>query len=130
MKPVLVDTSAWVRYFREKDSREEEIVAGLIEDGVVCTTGIVAAELISGARNNRDKAKLKQILSVLPFLDVTESLWWRVGEYRNKMRRGGVTAGRPDTIIAAVSVHYDARLFTLDSHFAHIGKFITLDLLK
>ncbi len=130
MRPVLVDTSAWVRYFREKDDREGDIIADLVEDGVVCTTGIVIAELISGAGNNREKAKLKEILSVFPFLNITEPVWWKVGEYRNKMRLGGFTAGLPDTIIATAAIHYDAQLFTLDSHFANIAKFMPLSLLK
>jgi predicted nucleic acid-binding protein len=86
--------------------------------------------MVAGASREPITAKLKQILPTPPFLNVTESIWWRVGEYRNKMRRGGFTAGLPDTIIAAVAIYYETQLFTLDSHFAHIEKFVPLDLLK
>ncbi len=130
MMPVLIDTSAWVSYFREKDSTEGEIIDGLIEDTAVCTTGIVVAKLVAGAKNNRDKSKLEKILRTLPFLNITEPLWWKAVEYRWKIRLDGFTDGLPDTIISAAAIHFGAQLFTLDSHFDHIAEFIPLDLFK
>ena len=129
MKAVLVDTSAWVHYFREKHSPESEIIDGFIEDGAVCTTGVVIAELLSGARNKRDASRLKKLLSIMPFLEVTEPIWYRAGEYRSRMRRKGFVAGIPDTIIAAVAAHYEVQLYTLDNHFSRINEFFPVGLI-
>ena len=130
MTLVLLDTSAWIQYFQESRGVEGDIVEKLIDDGSVCTTGIVVAELLSRVKNKREKEIVKGLMQSVSFLQVSERIWWEAGEYRYAMRQKGFTASLPDAIISAVAVHYDVELFSMDRHFLDIAKFIPLKLFK
>jgi predicted nucleic acid-binding protein len=50
---VLVDTSAWIEFFRKKDPWYS-VIAGLMDDKRVCCSGIILAELIQGAKSEKE----------------------------------------------------------------------------
>ncbi len=49
MSGVLVDTSAWVEVFRKNRSPVVELAEGLLRRGLVCTNGLIRAELLSAS---------------------------------------------------------------------------------
>ena len=51
---VLIDTSVWIEYFKGADSALTQAVEALIKSGSVCTAGIILAELLQGARSDRE----------------------------------------------------------------------------
>ena len=128
MKPVLVDTSVWIKYFRQKDTTEGKLLREFITNEGIYTTGVVIVELITGARDLKEQHILRDLLSPVPFLRVSEPVWWEAGEYRYAMRRKGFAASLPDVVIATVAIYYDVELFSLDRHFLEIAKFIPLRL--
>ncbi len=51
---VLVDTSAWIDFFRMKDPELHKLVAMLLREGRPCGTGIIVSELIRGAKTTKE----------------------------------------------------------------------------
>jgi len=124
---VLIDTSSWVQFFR--DGRAADAVSTLVENNSACISGVITAELLSGARTKRDFDSLRDLLDPLTFLSETKQVFSLAGELRYKMNRKGFTAGLPDAIIAATALHYDAGILTLDKHFNEIAKHVPIKLI-
>ncbi len=51
---VLVDTSAWIDFFRKKEPERHELVATLLREGRAMGTGIVSLELLRGAKTSKE----------------------------------------------------------------------------
>lgn len=69
---VLVDTSAWIEFFRKK-APYYKIILEMIDSTRICCTGIVLAGLMQGAKSQKELDVLKEFLHVFDFLpDSTE----------------------------------------------------------
>jgi hypothetical protein len=126
MTLVLVDTSAWIDFFRDAASPYGLVTDRLLEDGLVCTCNLVIAELVPAARTRKEYDKLADFLGALPTQSDPPDMWNRVKESGFILRRKGVNGvGIPDLIIAAVSQYYQIPVFSKDRHFAalreHLG---------
>ncbi len=58
---ILVDTSAWIEFFREKAPYHKAILE-LLDSRRICCTGIVLAELIRSAKSQKELDVLKKFL--------------------------------------------------------------------
>jgi tRNA(fMet)-specific endonuclease VapC len=130
MTPVLVDSSAWIHFFKEKHSTPGMAVRSLIESKRICINGIVIVELLSGARNKKDFAVTRDLLAEITFLETNEAIWVRAGEYRMNMKRKGFAASMPDVVIAATAICHGAELYSLDGDFQKIAEMTPLKLHK
>jgi predicted nucleic acid-binding protein len=117
---VLIDTSAWVEFFRRPASRAAETVDRLLKDDAACVTGVVLAELLRGIRSADERAVLLEKLHALPFLDTTQQIWTAAGTLAARLGERGVTLPLTDIVIAAVAQAYDCRIYTTDAHFTRI----------
>lgn len=124
---VLVDTSAWIEFFRKKTSYHKAIIE-LIDGGRVCCTGIVLAELMQGAKSQKELDVLKEFLHVFDFLPDSTELWGKAGELSFSLRLKEETVGLADCYISVVASSNNVKLLTLDKHFEIISKKTTLDL--
>ncbi|MGQ3684143.1 MAG: type II toxin-antitoxin system VapC family toxin [Candidatus Loosdrechtia sp.] len=124
---VLVDTSAWIEFFRKKTPYHKTI-AELIDGSRICCTGIVLAELIQGAKSQKEVGVLKEFLYVFDFLPDTTELWEKAGELSSLLRRKGKSAGLSDCYISVMAYTHNARLLTLDKHFESIRKEMKINL--
>jgi tRNA(fMet)-specific endonuclease VapC len=114
---VLVDTSAWVDFFRGRQPVADVVDVLLGEERVVIH-GVIRAELLQGTRSDRDFETLRGLLDALPALDEPSDLWVAVGRLGARARRAGVNGvGIPDLVIALVAEHNGVPLLTLDAHF-------------
>jgi predicted nucleic acid-binding protein len=75
MSYVLADTSVWVDLLRRGESSWAEELASLLKKKLVCTHGVVKAELLSGAGSEREYQALEKDLAVLPLLEDPPELW-------------------------------------------------------
>ena len=127
---VLVDTSAWIEFFRSGGGEVALVVDRLLDLDRVAVTGVVRAELQQGTRSRREFDKLKSLLGALESLDLDgEPLWTAVGETGYALRRRGINGvGIPDLIIAAVAIDHGAPVLTFDEHFAKIAEVAPLTL--
>ena len=118
---VIVDTSCWIEYFNRPKSKESMIVKYLLEEDKIAITGVIIAELLQGARDEKEFRALKESLTTLPFLQETPYMWEEVGKISFEMRRKGFIIPLSDCMIAVIANAEDCSIFTLDSHFNHFS---------
>jgi predicted nucleic acid-binding protein len=127
---ILIDTSAWVEYFRATGSAAAVEVRRLLSEEAdqAATCEPVAMEILSGASDDGTYATLERLVNGLPSLKIDASLDFRVGA---QIYRGARHAGRPirsinDCLIAAVAIRHSARIVHRDSDFEVIASMTNL----
>jgi len=118
---ILVDTSAWIDFFRKKDPCYK-LVLELIDNNRICCVGIVLAELLQGAKSQKELGILKEFLYVFDFLPESTEMWKEAGELSFTIQQKGRSVGLSDCYISVITNSNNARLLTLDKHFDIIGK--------
>ncbi|MCK5505856.1 MAG: PIN domain-containing protein [Thermodesulfovibrionia bacterium] len=121
MDSVLVDTSAWIEFFRKKEPYFT-VVSDLINDDRVSCIGLILAELLQGAKSKKELDVLKEFLHVFDFLPESSELWQEAGELSFVLQRKGRKVGLSDCYIAVMTRTHEAGLLTLDKHFKEIKK--------
>jgi predicted nucleic acid-binding protein len=117
MSRVLIDTSAWVQFFRSGQGPVSDEVARLVEADLGWTTGVVVAELLHGTRSARERRELAALLATLPYVEVERPDWEATGDLLRTLREKGRTVPMSDVLIAAVAKRHDLAVLTLDGHF-------------
>ena len=120
MTKTLIDTSAWIDFFRNNLSLYAEIVATLIEQDAAVITGPVVAELLQGLKSRREADNLQELLTIIPYAEVTHDDWSATGNLLGKLRRHGITVPLTDALIAVIAKRNDYNVLTLDHHFDHL----------
>lgn len=121
---VLVDASVWVHFFRSGQTKESLHLDRLLEVRSVRTCAPIRAEVISGARTERERRHLKEWFGAVDLLELPENLWERVEESRFRLARRGHQASIVDLIIACTADHHRVPLWTLDEDFLGIHRVI------
>jgi hypothetical protein len=113
---ILVDTSAWIEFFRKKEPWYSAI-SGLIDDKRVSCSGIILAELIQGAKSEKEMEVLRDFRHVFEFLGESLDLWQAAGELSNTLQRKGKSVGLSDCYLAAAAKAHKVKIMTIDKHF-------------
>lgn len=113
---VLVDTSAWIAYFR-KEEPCFALVSELLDDDRICCLGLILAELLQGVKNKNEATSLLGFPHLFDFLPENIENWISAGSLSNRLRDKGRTVGLADCYIAAVAQAHDVPVLTLDNHF-------------
>ena len=116
---VLVDTSAWVDFFRgvrPVSSRVRELISQ--ERAAFC--GVTLYELLQGIRSAGEGDRLRVVLESLPHIAADRDVWARAGNLSHTLRKSGVTLPMSDVVIAAAALTNDLEVLTTDDHFEHI----------
>lgn len=125
---VLVDTSVWISYFKNADGRLSEKVDDLLSHSVVCVPKVVIAELIQGAKTEKEISVIEGFFEAFTIIDQSEDTWKKAGRLSFDMKRKGITAGVIDCYIAVMGKENDCDVLTLDTHFTDIRRFLKIDL--
>ncbi len=120
MSSVIIDTSVWAQYFRIPASPEGAEVRRLLESEEAVMVGIVYAELLRGARDERQFGTLEEELDAVPFVDTARGTWNLTGRILADLRRQGAVIPLADASIAAVALENSLSVFTRDEHFQRI----------
>lgn len=91
-----------------------------MDDKRVCCAGIILAELLQGAKSEKEMEVLRDFRHVFDFLDESVDLWQAAGELSNALLRKGKSVGLSDCYLAAAARAYKVRILTLDKHFETI----------
>jgi predicted nucleic acid-binding protein len=122
---LVVDTSVWIDFFAGR-------AAGALEEGlargVVALPPVVVAELVSGARQERQRAALVALVRDLPVHETTLDHWIAVGDLRRRLAESGIAVSTPDAHVAQCAIDRDAVLLTRDEVFRRIAKHSALKL--
>lgn len=126
---VLIDSSVWIDFFRNKDSRFIDKLELLLESERAVYTGIVTIELINGAKGKKELQVLKNIFDAMEMFSEKESTHLNAGKLGYEIARKGYTLGVVDLLIAQIAIENSLSLLTLDEHFKIIAKYSELRLL-
>ena len=126
---VLIDTSAWIDFFRVNPSRKARSVSKsvsdkvdrLLADGTATLCGPIETELRRGLRAPERKSVLP-FFSGCRFLDQPESLWRDAGDLGAHLRDRGAAVKTLDLLIATYAIAYDIPILTRDKDFLSMVK--------
>jgi predicted nucleic acid-binding protein len=113
---ILVDTSAWIAFFRGTGGAAE-IVDVALGENQIAWCGPVATELRRGFVSARERTQVLGLLESCHWLDEPHSLWQQAGDLGYALRRKGVTVKTFDLLIATYALSHGVELLTLDSDF-------------
>jgi hypothetical protein len=119
-KGLLIDTCAWVEYFKPRSSSLKQTVEDLllVEEVYVC--GPVLYELSQGIRSEKEKLLLANAFTALVYLEMNETLWLKAGELSALVKKQGKTVPLSDILIASLALEHDLAILTMDKHFQQI----------
>ena len=115
---VLVDTSAWVAYFRGLEPARSAVLA-LLAEGRALRCGPVELELRQGLRRPEADRVLSLWLGLTPWR-VEEIDFASAGDLLRDLRSRGITVPAMDALIASLAVRREVPLLTLDQHFSAV----------
>jgi predicted nucleic acid-binding protein len=127
MSDVLVDSSAWIDFFRGAKEAVRRIDP-LLADDRAATTAIIAAEVVSGARTRAVFDELRDPFAALPTPPGPADLWERVVETRFGLARRGFRCHLVDLAIAHAAAYARQRLLTRDRDFETIAAALGFEL--
>ena len=121
MSYILVDTTIWIDFFREKEkSKQADVLQKLIEEeNNICICPIIYQEILQGIRNDKTFSEVKMILQNaiminIPIMTVTD---YAINLYRS-LRKKGITVRKPyDCLIASYAILENLFLLHNDSDF-------------
>ena len=126
---VLIDTSVWIAFFRNTSPELSEKVEELISNAEVCVPHIVIAELIQGAKSDREISTIESFVDAFTIVDQTENTWTKAGKLAYNLKKRGKTINLADCYIAVIAQEQACRIYTLDVHFKDIQKIARIQLL-
>lgn len=118
---VLVDTSAWIDFFRGRAPLGDE-VDRLLQSAEAALCGPVLLELRRGFTSAAERRLVLDLLSACPVLAAPNDLWSEAGDLGYFLRRKGVTVKSMDLLIAAHALAHEAFLLTADADFSRMKK--------
>jgi len=116
MANVLVDTSAWVDYFRKGEGPSAAHLDSLLDGRRAVLCGVVEMELLQGVRPE-EKTMLRDLLAALPYIEAGREDYQAAGELLAGLRAKGFRVPATDALIAALCSRRSLSLLTLDKHF-------------
>ena len=117
MTEVLVDSSAWLEFFKPSGKPLfKEIIAGLIKEQVIVIPGIIKVEILRGSRSHQEYQMLDNTLGGVRYLNVSEVFWSRLSFFNYDLSRKGVNVPLPDAYIALLAIENDVELLHYDRH--------------
>ena len=117
MAEVLIDTSAWIAFFRGDEPLASRVDAALA-DGSAAVCGLVELEVLQNVRPGEEN--VRSLLRSAHRLGTAESDYREAGERLAGLRRKGVTLPVTDGLIAQVALRHQVPLLEFDKHFGHI----------
>jgi hypothetical protein len=128
---ILVDTSAWIEYFRATGSTAALEVRRLVSDETAQTAMCepIAMEILCGATDDNTYLRLQRLVNGLPSLSVDGTLDFRAAAdiYRAAQRTGETIRSINDCLIAAVAIRHGARIVHRDTDFDVIARITSLE---
>jgi tRNA(fMet)-specific endonuclease VapC len=117
---LLIDTSAWIDFFRGKHNTATDAVQLALQLGQARLCGPVKAELLQGIKTKKEKQQLGVMFDAVENLPTDELDWEAAGNALQALRDNGITLPLTDALIAAIAIRHKAQILTLDHHFSHL----------
>jgi predicted nucleic acid-binding protein len=118
---ILVDTSAWVDFFKGR-SRVAAAVDRLLEDNQVALCGPILTELGRGFQNESERKKTMLLFESCHLLPEPPELWKEAGHLGFSLRRKGSTLKTLDLLIGTYALYHRVPILSLDQDFRRMMK--------
>ncbi|MEW6457235.1 MAG: PIN domain-containing protein [Acidobacteriota bacterium] len=102
---ILIDTSVWIDYFQNKPSKISEKVDRILSENEICVPKVVIAELIQGAKSDREVSIIEDFLDAFYIIDQKENTWIKAGKLSYEMRKKGKAVNLTDCAYSDESGH-------------------------
>jgi predicted nucleic acid-binding protein len=126
---ILVDTSVWIRYFKDKSAKFSGKVDDILSKQEVYVPKIVIAELIQGSKSEREVSIIEDFVNAFNIIDQKEDTWIKAGKLSFTLKKKGKTVNLTDCYIAVIAQEQGCQIFTLDEHFKEIQKALNIQLI-
>ena len=126
---ILIDTSVWIEYLRDKSSPVADKMDQILSEDDVFVPNIVIAELIQGAKSSKEISVIKDFLDAFHIIDQREDSWIKAGKLAYDLKKKGKTIHLVDCYIAVIAQEYKCKIFTLNRHFKEIKKSVDISLI-
>ncbi len=122
----LIDTSAWIEYLRDTNSRACNEVDRLLRlDPEICD--VVRMEVLAGASDEQHVAQLEKLLARATSIKTEPVDYDNAAAIYRTCRKLGVTIrAQVDCLIAAIAIRTNTKLLHQDTDFDAIAKVTTL----
>jgi len=123
---VIVDTSAWVAFFRrDGDPHVKLAVKGLLDAYQCALCGPVELEFLGGARPH-EVARIRDGFDILPYVRSDDKIWRQAAANYAVLRAAGHTVPWNDILIATLAMTRKHSVYADDRHFAIMGDVLGL----
>lgn len=115
---ILVDAGVLIDFLRTKDAKLSNLFRAL----PVAVCGVTRAEVLAGARGDKDRQRLLTFLGAFQPTSIHEPIWDLVGETLASLLASGITVPFPDAVIATVAMEGQMEVWARDPHFPMMQK--------
>ncbi|UCE22276.1 MAG: PIN domain-containing protein [Candidatus Aminicenantes bacterium] len=119
---ILIDTSVWIEYFRNKSSPVAEKVDRILDENDVYVPKIVIAELMQGAKSTKELSIIGDFIEAFNVVDQRDDTWIKAGRLSYNLKKKGKKIHLLDCYIAVIARENGCKIFTLNRHFQDIKK--------
>ena len=127
---VLVDTSAWIDFFRRKDPGRHAFVANLLREARAVGAGLIFLELLRGAKTGKELNVVSRLSETVEMVYQSPATYIHAGKMGYELARKGHILSVVDLAIAQLAIENGLPLLTFDRHFETIAKSFPLKLLS
>jgi hypothetical protein len=127
---ILIDTSVWIRYFKDKSTPLSRKVDEILSKEEVYVPKIVIAELIQGSKSDREVSIIEDFVEAFNIIDQSEVTWINAGKLSLSLKKKGKTVHLTDCYIAVIAKENNCHILTLDGHFKDIQKSLNIELIN
>jgi len=117
---ILVDTSAWIEFWKRPDSPVAEAVEELLREERVALAGVVVAEVLQGVKRREERDFIQAHFADLAFLEADRQDWTLTGWMLYSLRSKGINLPLTDALLAQLCLRHGVSLLSLDQHFDQI----------
>lgn len=126
---VLIDSSAWIAYFWRRPASPAGSIERILASHRGATNALIRVELLTGARDEEQYARLEDALAGLHMLELSDAVWRRAERMRYEFRKAGHLLPLPDVVIACSAILHGCELMHKDRHFDRIAQSVPLKIL-
>jgi hypothetical protein len=126
---ILIDSSIWIDYFQNKSSAISGKMDRILSKDEVYIPKIVIAELIQGAKSEKEISIIEDFLDAFHIIDQKEDTWLKAGRLSYDLKRKGKNINLLDCYITIIAQEYGCKIFSLNRHFKEIKSIADISLI-